>query len=77
MIFEPIANIISKSEYEEKILIYIRLVEVLCTKHNITIIDRDLCNKSVVSELPDMSIISTEKDLSEINNFSNKTTTVF
>jgi len=66
MIFEPITHIISKSEYEEKILIYIRLVEVLCTKHNITIIDSDLCNKSVVSELTDMGIISTEKDLSEL-----------
>lgn len=66
MIFEPITNIISKSEYEEKILIYIRLVEVICTKHNITLIDSDLCNKAVVSELTDMGIINTDKDLPEL-----------
>lgn len=66
MIFEDINNITNKDEFHEKILIYVRLVEVLANQkgYNISILPK--IETKVIDELILMGIISSQADLSKL-----------
>ena len=64
MIFESVNNIKNKEEFLEKILIYIRLVEVIAERTHCPMPTIDTFSNSMISELKDMGIITDESDLS-------------
>ena len=66
MIFEPVNNIKNKEEFLEKILIYIRLVEVIAERTHSSIPSVEVVSDSMISELKDMGVISDECDLSSL-----------
>ena len=63
MIFENIGHITSKEEFIEKILVYIRLVEVLAERDNISIPRVSIPSDEMINEMKDMGIISSNDDL--------------
>lgn len=63
MIFEKITNISNKEEFLEKILIYIRLVEVIAERDKISIPIIEQPSDIVLSELKDMGIIDSDEDI--------------
>ena len=63
MIFEDVLNIRSKEEFSEKILIYIRLVEVLAEREKITIPQVKKPTPDIIAEITDMGIVNNEDDL--------------
>lgn len=63
MIFEKITNISNKEEFLEKILIYIRLVEVIAERDNISIPSIEQPSDIVLSELKDMGIIDSDEEI--------------
>lgn len=66
MIFESIKNISNKDEFIEKILIYIRLVEVTAER-NCYIISNDIeTTHDIINELIAIGIISTNEEISEL-----------
>lgn len=66
MIFEKVTNITKKDEFLEKILIYIRLVEVFAEREGIVIPQKDIPSDAAVSEMVDMGIISSNEDLKQL-----------
>ena len=56
MIFSTVRNITSKDEFLEKILVYIRIVEVIAERNN-TLIPNAIMTDAVVSEMKDMGVI--------------------
>lgn len=63
MIFESVGHIDSKEEFTEKILVYIRLVEVLAERDNIIIPKVSIPSGEMIDEMKDMGIISSEEDI--------------
>ena len=66
MIFEKVTNITKKDEFLEKILIYIRLVEVIAEREGIVIPQIDIPSDSAVAEMVDMGVISSDEDLKQL-----------
>lgn len=66
MIFEKVTNITKKDEFLEKILIYIRLVEVIAEREGIVIPQKEIPSNAAVSEIEDMGIISSNEDLKQL-----------
>lgn len=63
MIFETVTKITSKEEFIEKILIYIRLVEVIAKRENLALSEITSPTSEVMKEVQDMGIID------EVNDF--------
>jgi len=63
MIFEIVGHITSKEEFTEKILVYIRLVEVFAERDNIIIPKVSIPSGEMIDEMKDMGIISSEEDV--------------
>lgn len=66
MIFESVSHLISKEEFIEKILIYIRLVEVLAKRENLYIPKVSTPSDEMIIEMKDMGIISTDDDIKQL-----------
>lgn len=63
MIFESISHITNKEDFLEKILIYIRLVEVLAERENICIPKVSAPSVEMINEMKDMGVISSQEDI--------------
>lgn len=63
MIFECVGHITNKEEFTEKILVYIRLVEVLAERENISIPKETIPSVDMIKEMKDMGVIQSEEDL--------------
>ena len=63
MIFEDVGHITNKEEFLEKILVYIRLVEVLAERENISIPQVSIPSVNMIKEMKDMGVIYSEEDL--------------
>lgn len=63
MIFKSVSNITSKDEFSEKILIYIRLVEVLAEREKISIPSISFPSEEMILEMQDMGVISSPDDI--------------
>ena len=63
MIFESVSHITKKEEFLEKILIYIRLVEVIAERESITIPLIEKPTDEMVSEMVDMGVIDSNDDI--------------
>ena len=63
MIFEKVAKLTSKDEFLEKILIYIRLVEVIATRKHLIVEKIKSPSSNSVIEMKDMGIIESDEDL--------------
>ena len=63
MIFEAVSHITNKDEFLEKILIYIRLVEVLAERDKIVIPSISTPSDEMFKEMKDMGIISSNEDI--------------
>lgn len=66
MIFENVKQIKSKDEFIEKILVYIRLVEVLAERDSIIVPQISQPNNEMVEEMMDMGIIASEDDIKQL-----------
>lgn len=62
MIFSTVKNINNKDEFLEKILIYIRIVEVIAEKNN-SIIPNAIMSELIISEIKDMGVVDNGDDL--------------
>lgn len=62
MIFETIHNIASKDEFLEKILIYIRLVEVFAERHRLRISEVKHITPDILCELKNIGVVSNEEE---------------
>lgn len=67
MIFESVKNIISKNEFLEKILIYIRLVEVFAERNKLVVPQNNEINSALEKELINIGVISDPEELNELN----------
>ena len=63
MIFENVGHITNKEEFTEKILVYIRLVEVLAERENISIPKVSIPSVDMIKEMKDMGVIHSKEDL--------------
>ena len=63
MIFEDVGHITNKEEFLEKILVYIRLVEVLAERENISIPQVSIPSIDMIKEMKDMGVLYSEEDL--------------
>lgn len=63
MIFEDVGHITNKEEFLEKILVYIRLVEVLAERENISIPQVSIPSVDMIKEMKDMGVLYSEGDL--------------
>lgn len=66
MIFESVTNMTSKDEFLEKILIYIRLVEVFAERNNMAIDTIQSSQLGIASELINIGVIGDQADLAEL-----------
>lgn len=66
MIFENIQHISSKEEFLEKILIYIRLVEVTAERNNLTLPYNVKVSSNLLKELTSIGIIANKDDMAEL-----------
>ena len=66
MIFENIQHISSKEEFLEKILIYIRLVEVIAERNNLTLPYNVEVSSNLLKELSSIGIIANKDDMAEL-----------
>ena len=66
MIFENIQHISSKEEFLEKVLIYIRLVEVTAERSSLALPDNVEISTNLVKELISMGIIANKDDMAEL-----------
>ncbi len=64
MIFLPLNKIEDKTDFVEKILVYIRLVEVFAERNKLDINGCSASNAQICKELVDMGVIESEKDFS-------------
>ncbi len=71
MIFESVTHITNKEEFVEKILIYIRLVEVGAERKKTNIPKVSLPSDEMVKELKDMGIISSEEEMKQLKKIIN------
>ncbi len=63
MIFEKVTKITNKEEFFEKILIYVRLVEVIAERNNVAIPIVSSVSENMMQEMVDMGIIESEDDI--------------
>ena len=63
MIFENVRHISNKEEFLEKILVYIRLVEVLAKRDNMNILQVSTPTDETIKEMMDMGVISSDEDI--------------
>lgn len=63
MIFEKVTQLTSKDEFLEKILIYIRLVEVIAKREHLIVDTIKSPSSNSVIEMKDMGIIENDEDL--------------
>ena len=77
MIFESVKNIISKDEFKEKILIYIRLVEVFAERNRLVIHKINDINESIIKEFISIGVINNEEEVLELKNLLKKDYTRF
>lgn len=66
MIFENINNISSKDEFLEKVLIYIRLVEVVAERNSYVLPSDSVINTDVLNELISIGILSESNDITKL-----------
>ncbi len=66
MIFENINNISSKDEFLEKVLIYIRLVEVVAERNSYVLPSDSVINNNVINELISIGILSESNDITKL-----------
>lgn len=66
MIFENIQHISSKEEFLEKILVYIRLVEVTAERNDLTLPSNVEVSSNLVKELISIGIIANKEDVAEL-----------
>ena len=64
MIFEGVTHIKNRDEFNEKILVYIRLVEVLAERESNIIPPISIPSTEMISEMIDMGVINTKDDIS-------------
>lgn len=69
MIFSSIKNTDNKDEILEKILVYIRIVEVIAEKNKASIPSASI-SETIISELKDMGVIDTAEDLPILKNIA-------
>lgn len=67
MIFESVNNITSKDEFLEKILIYIRLVEVYAERNKLVIPANNRINAALERELINIGVIANSEEINELN----------
>ena len=67
MIFESVNNITSKDEFLEKILIYIRLVEVFAERNKFVIPTNIELNPALEKELINIGVIGKSEEINELN----------
>lgn len=63
MIFEKVKHLTSKNEFLEKIIIYIRLVEVIAKREHLIVDKIKIPSSNSIIEMKDMGIIENEEDL--------------
>lgn len=63
MIFEDVRHITNKEEFTEKVMVFIRLVEVLAERENISIPQVSIPSVDMIKEMKDMGVIYLEEDL--------------
>ena len=66
MIFETVTHIVNKDEFLEKILIYIRLVEVFTERHGFMIQPENIPSDDVIQEMVNIGVIERHDDVSEL-----------
>lgn len=66
MIFENIQHISSKEEFLEKILVYIRLVEVIAERNSLTLPYNVEVSSNLLKELTSIGIIANKDDMAEL-----------
>lgn len=66
MIFESVRHITSKDEFLEKILIYIRLVEVFAERYNLVIVNIKDVNETIIKEAINIGVIESSNDILEL-----------
>ena len=64
MIFESVSQLNNKEQFLEKVLVYIRLVEVLAEREKMVIPQISKPSYEIIAELRDMGIINSENDIS-------------
>ncbi len=64
MIFEDVGHITNKEEFTEKVLVFIRLVEVMAEREIISIPQVSIPSVDMIKEMKDMGVIYSEEDLS-------------
>ena len=72
MIFEKVTCITSKEEFREKILIYIRLVEVIAEREKMIIPNIMSLSQIEIEEMQDMGIIENGMDLDALKKILDK-----
>ena len=70
MIFENINNISSKEEFLEKVLIYIRLVEVIAERNNCVLENNININDDIINELILIGILTEANDVSKLKSIT-------
>ncbi len=63
MIFESVRHITKKEEFTEKILIYVRLVEVVAQKNKMELSMPSSLSTTMIAEMKDMGILVSEEDI--------------
>ena len=63
MIFETVSQLNNRQEFLEKILIYIRMIEVIAERDSLSIPRIEQTSDAIVSELKDMGVVDSDKDL--------------
>lgn len=63
MIFEKVTQLTSKEEFIEKILVYIRLVEVVAERNGIKIPTVSAPSEEMIAEMSDMGLIDESDDV--------------
>ena len=72
MIFDSVKQLISKDEFLEKILIYIRLVEVFAEREGVIIPTREKPSDDVIVELENIGVVETSNDIPELKTILKK-----
>ena len=66
MIFEKVGNISNKEDFLEKILVYIRLVEVIAERDKLIIPVIESPSDDIFSEMVDMGVIDSREDVKQL-----------
>lgn len=72
MIFESVNKITSKDDFLEKILIYIRLVEVFAERNGLVVEDVKEIDSTITSEMENIGVIECEDDIESLKRLLKK-----